>query len=112
MAFFFSSTYVVFISYITHKTNFNCVDLTFNGAADKMAELEVIEKWLHDGGHTDIILVKTGKSASFRIMTPEIKMARPFETWKMGDLNRCFEAMQELSDLATMFAVINKIIFQ
>ena len=98
--------------YIIHKTNFNCVDLTINGAADKIAELQVIEKWLHDGGHTDITLVKTGKSAAFRIMTPEIKMAQPFETWKMGDLNRCFEAIQELADLAMMFGVIHAVVFR
>lgn len=78
---------------------------------DKIDPLKVIEKWLHDGGHTDITLVKTNKSAAFRIMTPEIKMSRPFETWKMGDLNRCFEAIQELADLATMFGVIKRVIF-
>lgn len=97
--------------YIIHKTNFNCVDLTINGAADKIGELQVIEKWLHDGGHTDITLVKTGKSAAFRINTPEIKMSQPFETWKMGDLNRCFEAIQELSDLAMMFGVIHSVLY-
>ena len=66
--------------YIIHKTNKNYVDLTINGSADRFAELQVIEKWLHDGGHTSITLVKTGKSAAFRIMTPEIKMSKPFET--------------------------------
>jgi len=38
-------------------------------------------------------------------------MSRPFETWKMTDLDICFEAIQELSDLAGMFAVINRVIF-
>lgn len=98
--------------YIIHKTNFNCADLTISGAADRMIELQVIEKWLHDGGHTHITLVKTGKSAAFRITTPEIKMAKPFESWKMGDLNGCLEAIQELTDLASMFAVINRVIFR
>ena len=98
--------------YILHKTNFDCADLTISGAADRMVELQVVEKWLHDGGHTHIKLVKTGKSAAFRIMTPEIKMSSPFETWKMGDLAGCFEAIQELADLAAMFAVINSVIFR
>lgn len=98
--------------YIIHKTNFNCVDLTINGAADRIAQLQIIEKWLHDGGHTDITIVKTNKSAAFRIMVPEINMDKPFETWKMGNLNRCFEAIQELYDLATMFAVIDEVVIR
>ena len=98
--------------YILHKTNFNCVDLTINGAADRVVELQIIEKWLHEGGHTSIVLVKTGKSAAFRINTPEIKMSIPFEAWKIGDLNGCFDAIQELSDLASMFAVIDNVIFR
>ena len=44
----------------------------------------------------------TGKSAAFRIITPEIKMYRPFETWEQTDLRTCFEAIQELADLAAM----------
>ena len=96
---------------IYHKTNFDCVDLTINGKADKIAELRIIEKWLHDCGHTNITLVKTGKSAAFRIMTPPIKMYKPFGTWKIEDLNECFKSIQELSDLASMFAIINHILF-
>ena len=98
--------------YILHKTNFNCVDLTITGAADRMAELSVILKWLHDGGHKNILLEKTGKSAAFRIETPEIRMGKPFETWMMGDLDACFEAIQELADLAAMFAVIDEVVFR
>ena len=98
--------------YILHKSNFNCVDLTINGKANRMSEIQVIEKWLHDCGRTDITLVKTGKSAALRIVTPEIKMGKPFETWKMGDLNRCFEAIQELADLAMMFGVIHTVLFE
>ena len=97
--------------YILHKTDRDCVDLTISGAADRMAELAIILKWLHDGGHDRILLEKTGKSAAFRIKTPPIKMGKPFETWKMGDLDACFEAIQELTDLAAMFAVIDEVIF-
>ena len=57
-------------------------------------------KWLHESGHTRLMLEKTGKSAAFRIPTPDIKMSRPFETWKLSDLDICFEAIQELADLA------------
>ncbi len=99
-------------AYIIHKTNFNWVDLTINGAADRIAELGVILKWLHQNGHSHITLEKTGKSAAFRIHTPEIKMSTPFSQWKMGDLNASFEAIQELADLAMMFAVINRVIFE
>lgn len=97
--------------YILHKTNFNCVDLTINGAADRIPELSVILKWLHQNGNKQVTLERTSKSAAFRILTPEIKMNRPFSQWKMGDLHACFEAIQELADLATMFVVIDKVIF-
>lgn len=97
--------------YIIHKTNFDCVDLTINRASDRIPELQIIEKWLHDSGHKHITLVQMGKSAAFRIKTPPISMSEPFETWKMGNLNGCLDAIQELSDLANMFTVINRIIF-
>lgn len=98
--------------YILHKTDRNCVDLTISGAADRMDELSVVLKWLHENGHTRLLLEKTGKSAAFRILTPDIKMSRPFDTWSMTDLNRCFEAIQELADLAGMFAVIDSVMFR
>ena len=98
--------------YILHKTDRNCVDLTINGAADKLDELSIVLKWLHESGHTRLMLEKTGKSAAFRIPTPDIKMSRPFETWKLSDLDICFEAIQELADLAGMFAVINSVMFR
>lgn len=98
-------------AYIIHKTNFDCVDLTINGAADRMAELGIILKWLHQNGNRQITLEKTGKSAAFRIYTPEVKMSRPFNQWKLGDLDACFQAISQLVDLAAMFAVIDKVIF-
>lgn len=99
-------------AYIIHKTNFNCVDLTINSAAERIVELNVILKWIHQNGNRQITLEKTGKSAAFRIRTPEIRMSRPFSQWKMGDLKACFDAIQQLADLATMFAVIDKVIFK
>ncbi len=95
---------------IIHKTNFGCVDLTISGAADQLSELKLVEKWMQEYGYKKISVVKTGKSASFRIEVPEIKMGKPFETWKLGDLDACFEAVQELTDLATMFGVISNIV--
>lgn len=99
-------------AYIIHKTNFNLVDLTISGAADYLPELGVILKWLHQNGNNHITLEKTGKSAAFRIYTPEIKMSKPFNTWKLGDLNACFDVIQELADLAMMFSVIDRVIFK
>ena len=98
--------------YILHKTNMNCVDLTISGAADRIDELALILKWLNENGRRNLRLVKTGKSAAFRIETPEISMKKPFETWKTGDLNACFDAIQELMDLAVMFAAIDRVIFR
>ena len=96
--------------YTIHKTPPGCVDSTIPGAADRLSKLKVIEKWLRDGGHDRITVVQTNKSAAFRIQVPIIHMNRPFDTWKMGDLNACFDAVQELSDLASMFGVIDDVI--
>ena len=96
--------------YIIHKTNFSCVDLTVFGAASSLAEYKLIEKWLQGRGRFEIRVVKTGKSAAFRIEVPEIKMGKPFELWELASLDTCFEAIQELTDLATMFAVIHNIL--
>lgn len=97
--------------YILHKTNRDCVDLTINNAASRIAELSTVRNWLHENGRKHITLEQTGKSAAFRIKTPPIRMSKPFDTWKTGDLNACFDAIQELADLAEMFAVIDKVIF-
>ena len=97
--------------YIIHKTNFNCVDLTINGAADRLPELKFVEEWLHKCGKEHIHLLQTGKSAAFRIDTPKITMSEPFSEWKEGDLKACFEAVEELMDLALMFFSIDKGVF-
>ena len=97
--------------YIIHKTNMNCVDLTINKAADKITELGIILQWLHENGRTHITLEKTGQSAAFRIKTPEIVMSQPYDEWKPGSLKVCFDAIQELADLARVFAIINSVIF-
>ena len=97
--------------YIIHKANKGYVDLTINGKADRILELHTIEEWLHENGHREIRLIKTGKSAAFRIETPEINMAAPFDQWNMEDLRRCFEAIQTLYDLAVMFAAVHTSLF-
>lgn len=97
--------------YIIHKANKGYVDLTINGKADQTLELRTIEKWLHENGHREIRLVKTGKSAAFRIETPEISMAVPFRQWNMEDLRRCFEAIQTLHDLAVLFDTVHTALF-
>ena len=97
--------------YIIHKANKGCADLTINGKADRITQLRSIEKWLQENGHPEIQLVRTGKSAAFRIETPEINMADPFDQWNMEDLRRSFDAIQGLADLAAMFDAIHSALF-
>ena len=97
--------------YVIHKTDRNFADLTINKIGEKYAELTIIEKWLQENGNGDITLHKTGKSAAFRIETPDISMKKPFDEWNTDNLDDCFKAIQRLTDLATMFITINKIIF-
>ena len=97
--------------YILHKTDRDVVDLTISGAASRIKELLPVRQWLHDNFDRRIELEKTGKSASFRIRLPKIQMDVPFDKWNMDDLNYCFEAIQELNDLAQMFEKIDEVIF-
>lgn len=97
--------------YILHKTDRDVVDLTISGAASRIKELLPVRQWLHDNFDRRIELEKTGKSASFRIRLPKIQMDVPFDKWNMDDLNYCFEAIQELNDLAQIFEKIDEVIF-
>ncbi len=96
--------------YIIHKTNKGYVDLTVRGAADRVGEFQLLEKWLRHQEERPVTVIRTGKSAAFRIVVPVISMGQPFASWKMGDLHSCFGAIQQLVDLAGMFEVIAGIV--
>lgn len=96
---------------IHHKTGDGVVDLSIANGAERFSLFVSVEKWLHDSGHNDIIVVKTQKSATFRINVPVIQMGEPFESWNYEDLDKCLDAAMELTELADVFAIV-KDVFQ
>ena len=93
---------------IHHKTGDGVVDLSIANGAEKFNRFVSVEKWLHDSGHNDVMVVKTQKSATFRINVPVIHMWEPFEGWNYENLNKCLDAAMELTELADMFAVVKE----
>lgn len=88
--------------YLYHKINEGHVDLTFNKAADKISTLEHVESWAKRHGIEKVNAVVTSASAALRIKVPPLDMQKPFESYSEETIEECFEAIQELIDLANI----------
>ena len=94
---------------IWHKTAVGVVDLSFWNSVSKYNRFKMVEKWLHESGHTNILAVKTQNSSTFRIKVPPVDMSKPFESWNREDINTCLDAAVELVELADMLNAIKDI---
>ena len=88
--------------YIHHKILDGTVDLTFNKAAARYEDIRRIAEWAKYHGIPDAVPQKRGKAASIRINVPKIDMKSSFDDVRKDDLERCFEAIKQLSELATI----------
>ena len=85
---------------IYHKTEYGYMDMTFEGAAEKIVLFE--KTMLAEGFHLKekgIRFEKTGKSAALRMIVPKMDFTKPFEEYEK-DMSACFEAAAVLVDLA------------
>lgn len=90
-------------AYILHKADRNFMDLTFTGSGEDKTKaflFETMEKWVHKLGYENVRCYKTGKSMAYRIEVPFIDFDKPFEECNKDDLNICFEAAKQLTELA------------
>ena len=94
---------------IYHKTNLECVDLTFHNSLSKEVYFDVVEKYISKMGFENVKPVGTGKSMSFRIKVPKISFDQPFEECNKNDLDKCFEACEKLTELAKIISYFAKI---
>ena len=89
---------------MNHKTEMGFVDMTFEGCADKIVEVEgllsdAIGNYLKEG----FSVHKTGKSAAIRLVVPVLDLHRPFEDevdkveLGLAAVNRMFELVKLLS---------------
>ena len=90
--------------YINHKIQEGYVDLTFPRASDKTDRAKFIAEWARKHKIPDITVVPTKKSAMIRIHVPKLSIMKGFESVDKDELNQCFDAIKELTDLASIFA--------
>lgn len=96
-------------AYIYHKIQEGKVDLTFPGAAKKMAELGLVVEWLREHDHEDVRAEVTGKAGVIRFDVPPLNMELPFESSSEADVEICFDRISKLTDIANTFALAAKI---
>ena len=60
----------------------------------------LIAGWLNVPGMPNVKAVKTGKAVSLRLAVPILNQKEPFEQADINDVEKCFTAIQELSDFA------------
>ena len=86
--------------YILHKTEFGYVDMTFEGCATKVVEVEsLLSNAVRDYFREGFSVHKTSKSAAIRITVPILDLHQPFET-QHQKVEICLNAVQKMSELA------------
>ena len=97
-------------AYIYHKVSDGVVDLTFPNGANRIETMRFAVHWLNAHGMPNISALATGKAAALRIKVPVLDQHKPFEDANIDDVKTCFDAVQELSDLATMLAQVSSFV--
>lgn len=90
--------------YIYHKVSDKVVDLTFPKGAEKILTLRLIALWLNAHGVSNVYAVVTGKAAALRISVPFLNQHEPFENANTDDVEMCFNAIETLSNFASLLA--------
>lgn len=95
--------------YINHKIQEGYVDLTFPKASDKIDRVKVIAEWARQHKISDAAVVKAKKSAMIRIHVPKLSILKGFETVDKEELDKCFDAIKELTDFANLIEMASSI---
>lgn len=96
--------------YINHKLREGYVDLTFPKASEKTDRVKIIADWARKH-KLDVAVVKTKKSAMFRMHVPKLDILKGFEHIDRDELDQCFDAIRELTDFANIIAMAHSIVF-
>lgn len=98
--------------YINHKIREGYVDLTFPRAADNIDKAKMIAEWARNHKMSDARVIKTAKSAMIRIHVPKLIIEKGFENADRDELNKCFEAIKELTEFANIIETANSITYR
>ena len=99
-------------SYIYHKTQQGCVDLSIPNAANKVKELEkYVESVVGDLDKNHLCVCSTGKAAAIRIEVKEMDFKHDFNKYSEV-IDECFLAIKKMYEIEGMLdgTVIKKII--
>ncbi len=95
--------------YINHKIQEGYVDLTFPKASDKIDRVKIIAEWARQHKISDAAVVKAKKSAMIRIHVPKLSILKGFESVDKEELDKCFDAIKELTDFANLIEMASSI---
>ena len=95
--------------YIYHKMQEGFVDLTFPNSAEYLDTVNIIAKWLRAHRMENVVAIQTGKAAALRIEVPPLKVREPFDQTREADIEECFHAIAELSELTDIFLCAERI---
>ena len=87
--------------YINHKIQEGFVDLTFLKASDKVNSAKIIADWARRH-KIPVAVVPSKKSVMIRIIVPKLDIIKGFEFVDKDELNKCFDAIKELTDFANI----------
>ncbi|MBQ5487334.1 MAG: hypothetical protein IIT70_00565 [Clostridia bacterium] len=85
------------------------MDLTFPKASDKIDRVKIIAEWARQHKISDAAVIKAKKSAMIRIHVPKLSILKGFESVDKEELDKCFDAIKELTDFANLIEMANSI---
>lgn len=89
--------------YMYHKTEFGYVDLTFEGCAEKILDIErLLTDTVGDYLKNGFTVHRTGKSAAVRLIVPMLDFHQSFESQE-DSVKQCFDAIKKMSETAKLF---------
>ena len=89
--------------YMYHKTEMGCVDLTFDGCADKILEIDsLLKETVGDYACEGFSIHKTGKAAAVRLTAPTLDLHKPFEEQKES-VEMGMKSVLRMAELSKMF---------
>jgi len=91
--------------FLYHKSDRGYIDLTFNGAWERVNELEsILRKKIGQYEEEGITLQQTGKSAALRSIAPIVDFHKPFED-QIESIEICFNEIDKMIKLSHKLVV-------
>ena len=86
-----------------HKSEFGCVDLTFEGCAGRIGEVErILQSTVNNYLKQGFTVQRTGKAAAIRLSVPVLDFHLPFDA-QSEKIRECFTAIRRMNDLVKAF---------